>query len=226
MRLGCISDIHGNRVALDAVIDDMPPVDKLICCGDVIGYNPWPADCLTRIREEADLVVQGNHDREVHTPEKYKQNRSAYEGLKLAQERLSDDQLEWLAGLPEQATTVDGTVRVVHSHPTVLDKYVRPGQFSEMVNHLEDEERCLLLGHTHQQHAVDMGKFDRDELIVNPGSVGQPRDNDPRAAYAVVDTDSWTVELNRVEYDIPRVQEEVSRVGLPKKTGNRLKSGR
>lgn len=226
MKLGCISDIHGNRVALETVLDDMPAVDTLICCGDIVGYNPWPADCVTMVREAADVIVQGNHDRVVQTPARYRGNPSVFEGLRLAKNKLSEEQLDWLDGLPEQTTAVDGRVRVIHSHPSNLDEYVHPGQFPQMVQHLAEAERCLLLGHTHVQHTVDMRQFEREEIIVNPGSVGQPRDSDPRAAYAVIDTADWEVNCYRVEYDVDAVQRGITEAGLPEKTGKRLESGR
>jgi putative phosphoesterase len=75
MRIGLISDVHGNLPALETVLSDMPNVDTVVCVGDVIGYNPWPRECLERVRDEASVTVQGNHDRTVRTPEKYRGNQ-------------------------------------------------------------------------------------------------------------------------------------------------------
>ncbi|WP_255197683.1 metallophosphoesterase family protein [Halorarius litoreus] len=220
MRIGLISDVHGNLPALETVLDDMPPVEQVVCAGDVVGYNPWPRECLERVRETCSVVVQGNHDRNVETPARYEHNEMAHAGLQLAREELTDEQRDWLAALPPRDDVE--TYRLVHSHPDPekLGRYVRPRQFSKLRPYL-DEYDGLVLGHTHVQHEAMVD----GRLIVNPGSVGQPRDNDPRAAYAVLDTDTNEVELRRVEYDIDRVITRVEELGLPTRTGTRLLSG-
>lgn len=222
MTIGLISDIHANLPALEAVLDDMPPVDDIHCAGDVVGYNPWPATCLETVREECSLVVQGNHDRTVETPERYSANRMAMAGLEHAKSELDEEQLEYLAGLPPRTEFDDGAYKLVHSHPDPekLGSYVRPAQFTRMRPHLDDHDG-LVLGHTHVQHAVTVD----DRLVVNPGSVGQPRDGDPEAAYAVLDTDGNDVDLHRVRYDIDRVIDAVEEAGLPDRTGARLLDG-
>ena len=134
MRVGLISDIHANLPALEAVLDDMLPVDDIICAGDVVGYNPWPRECLERVRTVSSLVVQGNHERNVKTPHRYEHNETAHAGLELAQKELTDEQREWLTELPLWTEFVEGAYRVVHSHPdpNSLGSYVRPAQFSKM----------------------------------------------------------------------------------------------
>ena len=221
MRIGLVSDIHANAVALERVLDAMPAVDRIVCAGDVIGYNPFPRECVETVRERGWPTVQGNHDRVVTSPDSYRHNQMAHAGLTYARERLDDDQLAWLADLPESLTLLDGRVRVVHSHPTDRDRYVMPEEFSALGRHLGDED-VLVLGHTHVQHHERVG----DTLIVNPGSVGQPRDRDPHAAFAVLDVDDGvTVDQRRVEYDVGRVQEAVETAGLPSRTGERLARG-
>lgn len=222
MRLGVVSDIHANRPALDAVLDAMPAVDSVVCVGDVVGYNPYPADCLDRIRAAGWPTVQGNHDRTVETPERY-HNEMAHAGLTLAHDRLDDDQRGWLRRLPESRVVADGRVRLVHSHPARQDAYVYPEEFASLAPHL-GSERVLLLGHTH----VPGSAWVEGTLVVNPGSVGQPRDGDPRAAFAVVDLDGPegpTVDHHRVEYDIEAVQTAIRMEGLPERTARRLERG-
>jgi putative phosphoesterase len=223
VNLGVVSDVHANRVALEAVLRDMPRVDDLICVGDVVGYNPWPAECVERIREVCSATVQGNHDRTVQSPGKYRANRMAHAGLELASERCSREQMKWLRELPRRATAAGGRVLLVHDHPEHVDRYVRPADFSRMRPHL-DEHDALLLGHTHVQHEATVD----GRLVCNPGSVGQPRDGDPRAAYAVLDTDAdpVTADLHRVEYDVERVQAAIREAGLPERTAERLAAGR
>lgn len=220
MRIGLISDVHGNLPAMETVLSDMPDVDTIVCVGDVIGYNPWPAACVDRVRDVASVTVQGNHDRTVRTPEKYRGNQMACAGLEYALEELSEDQLAWLDDLPRKATVGDDRFLIVHDHPEVQDRYVMPHIFSGLWSYL-DEYDGLALGHTHVQHK----ETDGGRVLVNPGSVGQPRDEDPRAAYAVLDTDTVTVDLHRVTYDIDRVINKVEEVGLPQRIGTRLLDG-
>lgn len=223
MKIGLLSDIHANHPALEAVLDDCPSVDKIVCAGDIIGYNPWPAACIDRIRSVASVVVQGNHDRMIDTPQQYEHNKMAHAGLKYAEEELSSEQRAWLKRLPEQTDIADGAYRLVHSHPDPdqLDSYVTSEEFAELQPYL-DEYDGLILGHTHIQHKTTID----GKLIVNPGSVGQPRDSDPTAAYAVLDTGRNTVALRRTAYDIDSVNNKITLDGLPAETGERLFRGR
>lgn len=219
MEVGLISDVHGNKPALTAVLEELDDVELIINAGDVVGYNPWPAACLETVRERARYSVRGNHDRAVGSTSGFRFNSLAQAGVEYAREQLSEPQRDWLATLPETRTVLDGTIRVAHGHPEDPDRYTYPEEFApEML----DGESLLVLGHTHVQHAEQY----ETGAIVNPGSVGQPRDGDPRAAYAVVDTDTWEVTLNRVAYDITAVQDAVSAAGLPREIGTRLNEGR
>lgn len=234
MRLGVISDVHGNRVALEAVLDDLPDVDRLVCAGDVVGYNPWHAACVDAIAEpetgpvadsDADLIdgtvptVKGNHDRAVATGHAPHFNHMAQAGVDHAREQLSDDQLAWLDELPEERHVLGGRVKIVHGHPDDPDHYTRPEEFGPEL--LADEE-VLIMGHTHIQHHE---VYD-DGVVMNPGSVGQPRDRDPEAAYAVLDLAERAVEEHRVDYDTDAVIEAVEDAGLPRQIGFRLTQGR
>ena len=219
MRVGLVSDVHGNLPALETVLGEMPPVDRLLCAGDVVGYNPWPGECVDRLRERSVPTVAGNHDRAVFT-DRLRMNHMANAGVEYTRENLSDEQRAWLRGLPVERTVLDGRVKVVHGHPDDPDRYTYPEEFSGA---MLGEADVLVLGHTHVQahRTFDAG------VVVNPGSVGQPRDGDPRAAYAVVDLDGEpTVEAHRVAYDIDRVVERVEAVGLPSRIGTRLREGR
>jgi len=219
MRVGLVSDIHGNRVALDAVLEDMPSVDTLVCAGDVVGYNPWHAECVDAVRDRPMPTVMGNHDRAVAGGDSFGFNSQAGAGVRHARETLGRDQIEWLRTLPDERLVCDGRVRLVHGHPDDPDRYTFPDEFGP---DLLGEEDVLVLGHTHLQHheAYDGG------IVVNPGSVGQPRDGDPRAAYAVLDLDEMRVSEHRTQYDVDRVVDAVSEAGLPAEIGTRLRRGR
>ena len=221
MRVGVISDLHANRIALDAVLSDMPAIDLLVCAGDVVGYNPWPAECVDELRERGVPTVCGNHDAAVVEGRTTGFNRMARAGLEHARAQLSDDQLEWLSNLPAEHLTCDDRIRLVHGHPDDPDRYSRYTYPEEFSPRLLGDEQVLVLGHTHVQGVRQFA----EGLVVNPGSVGQPRDGDPRAAYAVVDLETMSVEPFRVEYDVDAVQTAVRDAELPARIGRRLARG-
>lgn len=231
MKVGVISDIHGNRVAFREVLADMPSVDRLVCAGDVVGYNPWHADCVDVVRGEAAALpegpwpagevptVMGNHDRAVAGETPFTFNGMAQAGVEHAKEQLDDDQLSWLADLPAELLVCDDRVKLVHGHPDDPDHYTYPDEFGP---ELLGEEELLVMGHTHHQHH----EVYADGIVCNPGSVGQPRDGNYRAAYAIVDLDDRSVEEHRVPYDTSEVIEAVEEAGLPREIGFRLTQGR
>jgi diadenosine tetraphosphatase ApaH/serine/threonine PP2A family protein phosphatase len=139
-------------------------------------------------------------------------------GVEYAREVLDDEQIEWLGDLPEQRLVFDDRVKVVHGHPEDPDHYTYPDEFSP---DLLDEEAVLIMGHTHVQH-VEV--FD-EGIVLNPGSVGQPRDGDPGAAYAILDLEAGTVDQRRVGYDVGAVMDAVEEAGLPDRIGRRLAYG-
>jgi len=193
-------------------------VDALVCAGDVVGYNPWPAECVDELRERGVPTVMGNHDRAVASGTAFRFNNMAAAGVEHAREELDDEQLAWLDALPDEQIDFDGRMKLVHGHPDDPDRYTYPDEFSAR---MLDEEDVLVMGHTHVQHCERFG----EGIVLNPGSVGQPRDGDPRAAYAVVDLDGMDVDLHRVEYDVDAVIEAVRETDLPDRIGQRLKKG-
>lgn len=220
MRVACLSDIHANLIALEAVLDDIPSdVDELLCAGDVVGYNPWPQACIEAVRERAIPTVAGNHDRMVNAERNFRGNGMAAAGIVHARNRLSAADREWLADRPVELRAIEDRVKVVHGHPDDPDRYTYPDQFGP---DLLGDEAVLILGHTHVQHHE---VYD-DGVVLNPGSVGQPRDEDPRAAYAILDIDTLSVDERRVEYDIDAVAEAIETAGLPEDTATRLYRGR
>ncbi|WP_435145285.1 metallophosphoesterase family protein [Halobaculum sp. P14] len=230
MQLGVISDVHGNRVALEAVLDDMPPVDGVVCAGDVVGYGPWPGDCVAALRERGVPTVSGNHDRAVVAGSAPGFNGMARAGVEYARETLDEAAVEWLGGLPHRRVVGGNRVAVAHGHPAEPDRYTYPKEFTGgLVDTAADQLAvdpggldALILGHTHVQGHETFP----EGVVLNPGSVGQPRDRDPRAAYAVLDVEDRSVTEHRVEYDVDAVAEAVDDAGLPSAIGERLFDGK
>jgi len=213
-RIGVLSDIHGNATALQAVLADIESVDAIVCAGDIVGYGPSPSQCVSIIRDRDIPTVQGNHDRAVMNGQPYES------GDEYAYDTLSDDAIEWLRTLPKNHRLFNDRVKIVHNHPDP-DKQgpgirIRP---SDVTSELLGTEEILVLGHTHIQHAemYDQG------IVVNPGSVGQPRDGNPDAAYAVLNLDDHSVELHRVSYDVSRVQEQIRETDIDEANAIQLK---
>lgn len=227
MRIGFVSDIHSNKVALDSVLEDIDnkEYDKLVCLGDVVGYGPQPKECLDCVKNNCDVIIQGNHDRLVGT--EYMDTRlplRVKKGLQHSESRLTKSDIEWLRTLPEKKSYNNETY-IVHSHPKVQDKYVKPREFYNMVEVLEELSAIYIaLGHTHiQAHR----KFNDKYHVFNPGSVGQPRDGSPESGYAILDTEKESVETYRVSYDIRKVISQVKSISnLPSQNGERLAKGR
>lgn len=215
MKIGVVSDIHSNKTALNKVLNDMPEVDKKICCGDIVGYNGSPSDCLDIVRDKFDIVVMGNHDREVFEKDL---DELSMPSRKYAKKELSKDQLSWLSNLPISYNFKN--INIYHSHPEYKDKYVYPKDFPRLEKYIEDGE-ILLLGHTHIMHT-----YTEDNLIVNPGSVGQPRDGDPRSSYAIIDSEELTVKIKRVSYNIENTKKNIIENNLPEDNYKRLYEGK
>jgi putative phosphoesterase len=212
-RIGLLSDVHGNAVALEAVLGEMTDVDAVVCAGDVVGYGPSPGRCIDDIRGRDIRTVEGNHDRTVAN------GRPHESGDQYASRTLSEEKQAWLAGLPREQLLFDRQLKLIHDHPEERNRYTLPAAFDPV---LLDEEDVLVLGHTHIQHA----ELFAEGVVVNPGSVGQPRDNDPDAAYAVVDLDTLSVDLHRVSYDIEAVQQRIEATSISNNNANRLANGK
>jgi len=217
MRVGLVSDVHGNAPALEAVLEAMPSVDVLVHAGDVVGYGPHPEAVVDTFRRRGIRSIRGNHDRGIGSIETFadRYSETATRALRWTRDQLSNADRRYLTGLPEELTVADGRLRVVHGSPADPDEYVYPGDISPR---LLDGEDVLALGHTHQQVARGFA----DGLVVNPGSVGRPRDDDPTAAYAVLDLETTALHLRRVEYPVAEVKQAIRRRGLPDELADRL----
>ncbi len=214
MRIGIIADIHGNRPALSAVLKAMPAVDVLLCAGDVVGYYPDANEVCDILRQSGAGVIRGNHDAYVAgelIPDSSK--KIAYR-TDWTREQLSSGNHAWLAALPVEMCFSFGRTRVIlrHASPWDEETYLYPDSASAERVRLETNE-FLLVGHTH----IPMKRPAGDGWLVNPGSVGQPRDYDPRAAYSIIDTASNEVELCRCSYDVMAYQQRLRACGWDEK---------
>ncbi len=243
MRILIISDIHANAVALTAVIAEAGAFDSLWCLGDVVGYGPEPNECISILSRYDPLCLAGNHDWVVIDKLDAEEfNADARRAALWTREQLTAEHLEWLRALPERVPTQLDKFTLVHGSPRhpiweyVLTPAVARSNFQSF-----DTPYCLM-GHTHvpvmfryreDKHTVAAVPFPEDKpyqfgqerVMINPGSVGQPRDGDPRASFAVLDTDSMTLIHRRVEYDISATQAKMQAAQLPPRLVARLSYG-
>jgi putative phosphoesterase len=218
MRLLLVADIHANWTALQAVqVDAGPePIDACFFLGDLVDYGLEPSPCIDWVKRHATYAVRGNHD---HGAAQYVavSGRSGFKYLTsvtrpVTQERLSLDDRRFLAALPVTRHVTIGDTRYLLVHATPrdpLDEYaIKDREFwSRRLQNVEANVICV--AHTHHPYVLEVD----NKLVINPGSVGQPRDGDPRASYAVI-TDN-TVELKRIEYDVEATIHTIQESGLP-----------
>ncbi len=220
--IGVISDIHGNFPALMAVLEDMPPVEVILCAGDVVGYYPYPNEVIDKLKSLDVQCILGNHDRAVLGGDYSNFNKYAASAVRWTIDALSEDSLNYLKNLNNfMRWKIEGKkVAVHHGAPFDEDFYVMPENVDESLLNYDGAD-ILILGHTHVPFVVDYG----DRAILNPGAVGQPRDGNPKASYAVMDLDKWDFEIRRVDYPIEEVEKRILEEGLPAFLAERLYYG-
>ena len=220
MIVGLLGDIHGNHHALQAVLSAArsADVEKLLVTGDLIGYYFWPERVLDLLDSWDKVIVRGNHEQMLadvrEHPDSLAQIESRYgSGLRLAMEQLPQIPLDWLTSLPHPLNVTLGGVDalVCHGTPWDIDEYVYPEAAGQSLERCGDlNVRLLVLGHTH----YPMVKVVNGITVVNPGSVGQPRNSIPGAHWAVWDTARMAIDLRCEKYDYQQVVAE-SRVRHP-----------
>lgn len=236
MLLGIVADVHANLAALEVTLAALQEaqVDHYLSLGDVVGYGPDPGACLDRLRRLPIDHIQGNHEARLLDLPTGRFNVVAEAAIQYTKETVNGEVLEFLRALPEQ-TKVGEDVLAVHGSMFDRDEYILSLQQMKVVLANLDEWLCLC-GHTHQQYMFDgeeltMGplvrKLDRGRrYLINPGSVGQPRDGDPRAAYAILDLETDELRLERAEYDVDLTAQRIQAAGLPDYLAERLWVGR
>jgi predicted phosphodiesterase len=242
MRVLIISDIHANLVALEKVLTDTPAYEAVWCLGDLVGYGPNPNECVDRVRGLPNLrCLVGNHDKAVLGDIPINTfNADARMSIAWTQQTMKPDHLAYLRSLVE--TDEQGEFTLVHGSPRqpvweyILDRYIAQENFPYIPT------RYCLVGHTHMpviyQQTLPDGQvreeapnyqqprlLNTDRLIINPGSVGQPRDSNPDAAYALLDTDTCVWEYRRAAYDVLETQNRMRALLLPDRLVARLAYG-
>jgi len=239
MRYGIFSDTHANIEALSAVLDayESESIDRYVCIGDTVGYGASPNECCDRIRECAAFTILGNHDAAVAGRMDYSYYYdAARNALDLHANQLTSGNLEWLKALPYEVREND--LSFCHGSPINLEEF-------EYIFSAEQAARCLdiwdqlaqvtFIGHSHLCKAfaladdevfeVVSGAFEvrpDHRYIISVGSVGQPRDYDPRASYTIYDSEARTFEFKRVAYDIDSAAQKIFATDLERNFANRL----
>lgn len=240
MRFAIFGDIHANLHALQAVINDTREqgCTHHICMGDIVGYNAFPRECLAVVRELDCPTVKGNHDEQVSMGETQEGlNPLAEEALDWTRNQLDETDKQWLRELRIQRLVRDFTI--VHATLDTPHKwgYVTTALDAAASFTYQHTALCFI-GHTHRpiiyhrDHSVNSFAFEtltiekNQKYLINVGSVGQPRDGDWRAAYAIYDTDTNEIVLRRIPYDLEAAQRAILDAGLPQKLALRLANGR
>lgn len=250
MRIGVVSDVHANLEALEAVLahQDRWAPDMLVCLGDFVGYGPDPNACVERLRPLLGAAVMGNHDQAAlgDSPTDHF-NFFAQEAIVWTRQMLEDGPRAFLSGLSPHADLAEGTAALpglVLAHGSLrrpLDEYVLDARIAR-ASFLAAPFEIALVGHTHQPAIfieskrrvsaqgllpeVPRALTPGARYIINPGSVGQPRDGDPRASYILLDTEGRTATLFRIPYPFEETQRKMDAAGLPVPLIERLALGR
>lgn len=242
MRYGIFSDIHSNAEALGAVIEAYKKeyIDKYLCIGDIVGYATNPKECIEKTKMLAMITVAGNHDRaSVNLFSADYFNPLAKEAVIWTQHNLDDQSRYFLEGLKliyknEDLTMVHGTLEEPQDFNYMTDGYI-----ALKTSELLETDICFV-GHTHvpgtfiksengsiqYQTENNIDIKEKNKYIINVGSVGQPRDGNPEAAYCIYDTKNKNVQIKRINYDVQAAQRKIINAGLPGFLGERLLVGR
>lgn len=229
MRIGIISDVHSNLEALEKVIEDIDSkdLDKIMCAGDLVGYGASPNKVVSKFRELNINSVKGNHDKAVKG-RAFNFNSTARRALKWTREELSEENKKFLENLSEKIEKeINGNkLLMAHGSPqNPINEYVYPREVSEgwiEINNVSGKD-LVILGHTH----IPFKKRVKGTLVINPGSVGQPRNREPGAYYSILDLgkENLKAEMVRLDYNIDKPADKIKEAGLPFSLADRLYKG-
>ena len=222
MKIAYISDIHSNLEALETALQEISRLeaDRIYCLGDIVGYGADPNSCVELIREVANGAIAGNHDfAAVGLTSTEHFNSFAQAAIRWTDKRLTKDNRQYLKSLP--LTLSNDSVFCVHATPIAPEKWGYIFSREDANRHLEafDEPICFI-GHSHIPALFE--SKDRARCIVNVGSIGQPRDRDPKLSFVIFDTDTVEFERIRLEYDIQKAAAKIRKAKLPEFLAERL----
>lgn len=233
MKYLVLSDIHANKVALDAVLNDSPDdIDKYICLGDILGLNGYPSETVDWVQKNTDHRILGNHDIAITMLSRGLVNSeelSRYEYNYII-ERLSEDQIEWIQSLTPLERCEENGLLLAHGVPLPSKAAgfktagLKKGDYVSFAANTDATEYSFVMcGHTHDQASLDCSKYGHEVHILNPGSVGQPIG---KASYVIVNTENENpVSLNTVKYDSEELKEHLSEIS-PIEWWNKTKTRR
>jgi len=247
LRYAIISDIHSNLAALQAVLTtiEQEEIDKIVCLGDIVGYGPYPNECIELVQQYCEIILTGNHDFAcINESELFYFNQYAAKAIEWTVTVLSKEYLEYFAKLPFIGKIEN--YYLVHSSPFepqswnyILSRDDAEFNFSKF----DETDQICFIGHSHHPiiyiedsennrpktnqktgNRIDLEPNKR--YIINVGSVGQPRDGNPDSAFGIIDTNNQVYELKRVRYDVNKTFQQMVSVGLPQFLADRLLIGR
>jgi diadenosine tetraphosphatase ApaH/serine/threonine PP2A family protein phosphatase len=246
MRLAVIADIHSNSEALASVLAqlDREGVEAILNLGDLVGYNASPNECLEMLQGRQTWSLAGNHDLALLDPERAQNfNIIAYEALMWCRQQVRPEFLEFLQGLP-LLRKLPGSFMACHGTPANPDIYIAyhfQGKRVLTELHKHSDLRVCFFGHTHRRalwyrdirgkvalrqiSPATMRLSPEEHYLINPGSVGQPRDGNPEAAYAIFDDKAGSIQFKSVPYDVSGAQRRILAAGLPPYLAERLARG-
>jgi len=225
MRLVVLADVHSNLHALRTVLEDIEPkgADWIVCAGDIVGYGAFPNECCEIVSKSTRAAVCGNHDLSALSEDIGLMNPYAAAAVLWTSRRLKDRSRSFLSSLrPGWSAELSGRkVFMFHGSPEDVNEYVYEEYLDKSILERQNAD-MVILGHTHVPFAARIGSG----VVINPGSVGQPRDGDPRASYAVIELPSLAAQIIRKEYDIDSAANAIEEQGLPEILSRRLYVGR
>lgn len=243
MKIGIMADIHSNREALDAVLDELINIEQFYCVGDIIGYGADPVYCLNKMKEIDCLCIKGNHEGAITGElELYYFNDYARQSLEWTMKQLREQDFQYIYNLPKKVEINDDILGVHGSPRQPLWEYILDEQTAEEIFNKFDF-KVYFIGHSHVPgiftfhrknniikyfgaiEGADLALDDKHSYIVNCGSVGQPRDGNPQASYVLFDTEKGSINIKRVNYSIAVAQKKMVQANLPNFLIERLALG-
>jgi len=244
MLYAIIADIHANLAAFSAVLEDIKSrgeIEEIWCLGDVVGYGPDPHECIELLKQHKHVCIAGNHDMGATGKiDTHFFNPNAAAVCEWTSQQLSREDIKYLENLPTTLETGDFTL--VHGSPRepIWEYMISISGAKENFSYFQS--KYCLIGHSHmpltfrknEDGVCSFAQFNpdirqiigKDRMIINPGAVGQPRDGDPRASYALYDTEISTIRLHRVQYNIEATQNKMTKLNLPLPLVSRLSFGK